>query len=197
MRVFSITVPNPYIGEGSKNADRVAPIGHTERSYFTVFARDLEDARKLFVDFCGRGSRVPTLTQIQEIGEDERVSNRVVIDQMPLVYENVEVSNLTPENAKEVLLKYLEESGADPIVAQAFKAMAQDNQSLRDVLKVRKYVPRSTPKTKEVFKVTPSGELEEITIEEHNATVAEEKALVDEVNSRLSFFERLTNKRGG
>lgn len=191
MRVFSITVPNPYIGEGSKNADRVAPIGHTERSYFTVFARDLEDARKLFVDFCGRGSRVPTLTQIQEIGVDERVSNRVVIDQMPVVYESVEVSNLTPQNAQKVLLEYLEANGADPLVAQAVKAIAQDNESLRDVLKVR-----TTPK-RDVFKVTPSGQLEEISIEEHNATVAEEKALVDEVNSRLSFFERLTNKRGG
>jgi len=191
MRVFSITVPNPYIGEGSKNADRVAPIGHTERSYFTVFARDLEDARKLFVDFCGRGSRVPTLTQIQEIGVDERVSNRVVIDQMPAVYESVEVSNLTPQNAQKVLLEYLEANGADPLVAQAVKTIAQDNESLRDVLKVR-----TTPK-RDVFKVTPSGQLEEISIEEHNATVAEEKALVDEVNSRLSFFERLTNKRGG
>jgi len=191
MRVFSITVPNPYIGEGSKSADRVAPIGHTERSYFTVFARDLEDARKLFVDFCGRGSRVPTLTQIQEIGVDERVSNRVVIDQMPVVYESVEVSNLTPQNAQKVLLEYLEANGADPLVAQAVKAIAQDNESLRDVLKVR-----TTPK-RDVFKVTPSGQLEEISIEEHNATVAEEKALVDEVNSRLSFFERLTNKRGG
>jgi len=191
MRVFSITVPNPYIGEGSKNADRVAPIGHTERSYFTVFARDLEDARKLFVDFCGRGSRVPTLTQIQEIGVDERVSNRVVIDQMPVVYESVEVSNLTPQNAQKVLLEYLEANGADPLVAQAVKTIAQDNESLRDVLKVR-----TTPK-RDVFKVTPSGQLEEISIEEHNATVAEEKALVDEVNSRLSFFERLTNKRGG
>ncbi len=192
MRVFSITVPNPYIGQGSKNADRVAPIGHTERSYFTVFARDLEDARKLFVEFCGRGSRVPTLTEITDIGEDNRVSNRAVVNQMPLVYENVEVSNLTPENAKEVLLEYLEANGADPLVAQALKTIAQDNQSLRDVLKVR-----TKPNSREVFKVTPSGQLEEITIEEHNATVAEEKALVDEVNSRLSFFERLTNKRGG
>ena len=191
MRVFSITVPNPYIGQGSKNADRVAPIGHTERSYFTVFARDLQDARKLFVEFCGRGSRVPTLTEIKDIGEDNRVSNRTVVNQMPLVYENVEVSNLTPENAKEVLLEYLEESGANPLVAQALKTIAQDNQSLRDVLNVR-----TAPK-REVFKVTPSGQLEEITIEEHNASVAEDKALVDEVNSRLSFFERLTNKRGG
>jgi hypothetical protein len=90
-----------------------------------------------------------------------------------------------------VLLEYLEANGADPLVAQAVKAIAQDNESLRDVLKVR-----TTPK-RDVFKVTPSGQLEEISIEEHNATVAEEKALVDEVNSRLSFFERLTNKRGG
>lgn len=196
MRVFSITVPNPYVGEGSKNADRVAPIGHTERSYFTVFARDLEDARKLFVDFCGRGSRVPTLTQIQEIGVDERVCNRVVIDQMPVVYESVEVSNLTPQNAQKVLLEYLEANGADPLVAQAVKAIAQDNESLRDVLKVR-----TTPK-RDVFKVTPSGQLEEISIEEHNASVTDEmQAIADEVttdvNSRLSFFERLTNKRGG
>jgi len=196
MRVFSITVPNPYVGEGSKNADRVAPIGHTERSYFTVFARDLEDARKLFVDFCGRGSRVPTLTQIQEIGVDERVSNRVVIDQMPVVYESVEVSNLTPQNAQKVLLEYLEANGADPLVAQAVKTIAQDNESLRDVLKVR-----TTPK-RDVFKVTPSGQLEEISIEEHNASVTDEmQAIADEVttdvNSRLSFFERLTNKRGG
>ena len=184
MRVFSITVPNPYVGEGSKNADRVAPIGHTERSYFTVFARDLEDARKLFVDFCGRGSRVPTLTQIQEIGEDERVCNRVVIDQMPVVYESVEVSNLTPQNAQKVLLEYLEANGADPLVAQAVKTIAQDNESLRDVLNVR-----TTPK-REVFKVTPSGQLEEISIEEHNA-------LADKASKGMGFFERLTSKRGG
>lgn len=184
MRVFSITVPNPYVGEGSKSADRVAPIGHTERSYFTVFARDLEDARKLFVDFCGRGSRVPTLTQIQEIGEDERVCNRVVIDQMPAVYESVEVSNLTPQNAQKVLLEYLEANGADPLVAQAVKTIAQDNESLRDVLNVR-----TTPK-REVFKVTPSGQLEEISIEEHNA-------LADKASKGMGFFERLTSKRGG
>ena len=181
MKVFSITVPNPYIGEGSKNADRVAPLGQTTLSYFTVFARDLEDARKLFIEFCGRGSRVPTLTNIIELGVDERVSNRVVVDQTSVIYDNVEVLALTPATAKEVLLKYLEEQGADPLVAQAVKTITQDNISLRDVLKVR---------------TLPKVEVEEVPIEE----VIDAQALADEVsadiNERLSFFDRLTKKRG-
>ena len=47
MKVFSVTVPNPYIGEGSKNADRTAPAGETTLSYFTVFAKDFEGAVSL------------------------------------------------------------------------------------------------------------------------------------------------------
>lgn len=195
MRVFSITVPNPYVGEGSKSADRVAPVGETALSYFTVFAEDFEDARKLFVNFCGRGSRVPTLTQIQEIGVDERVTNRVVVDQTPVIYDNVEVPTINASEAKNILRKFVSDGGADPMIALAINRVVQ----LDDFVPFKGL--ESTLKKKEIFKVTPSGELEEVTIEEHNAEVTDEmQSIADEVttdiNDRLSFFERLTQKRG-
>ena len=189
MKVFSITVPNPYIGEGSKNADRVAPAGETALSYFTVFAEDYDDARKLFVEFCGRGSRVPTLTQIQEIGVDERVTNRVVVDQTPVIYENVEIPTIDAVEARDILRDFVTSKDVDPMIALAIKKVVQLDElvgfkGLASTLKARK-----------------EPEVVEVPIEDLMQDQADKaQALADEVandiNERLSFFERLTSKRG-
>lgn len=195
MRVFSITVPNPYVGEGSQRTDRVAPMGQTIFSYFTVFAKDTDDAREAFVEFLGRSKRLPSGTQIQEIGADARVTQRVVVDNMDAVYDAVQVDTIGADEAKEILRNFVSNGNADPTLVEAIKKVVQ----------LDEYVAfkglESTLKKKDIFKVTPSGDLEEVTIEEHNASVTDEmQAIADEVttdvNDRLSFFERLTQKRG-
>lgn len=179
MRVFSITVPNPYVGEGSKNADRVAPLGQTMLSYFTVFAKNTEDARQLFVEFCGRNKRVPTGTEIVEIGTDTRVSNRIVVDQTPVVYDNVEVSTIDAGKAKDILRSFLKGNN-DPLLAEAIKKVVQ----------LDEYEP---------FTLRTRGEEVEV-IEVPIKELMQDQALADEVsddiNQRLSFFDRLTKKRG-
>lgn len=183
MRVFSITVPNPYVGEGSKSADRVAPLGQTMLSYFTVFAKDTEDARQLFVEFCGRNKRVPTGTEIVEIGTDTRVSNRVVVDQTPVVYDNVEVSTIDAGKAKDILRSFLKDND-DPLLAEA----------IRKVVQLDEYV--AFKGLASTIKARKEPEVVEIPIEQlvDGQELADEVS--DDVNSRLTFFERLTQKRG-
>lgn len=178
MRVFSITVPNPYVGEGSKNADRVAPLGQTMLSYFTVFAKNTEDARQLFVEFCGRNKRVPTGTEIVEIGTDTRVSNRIVVDQTPVVYDNVEVSTIDAGKAKDILRSFLKGNN-DPLLAEAIKKVVQ----------LDEYEPFTLRTQEEV-------EVIEVPIKELMQDQALADEVSDDINQRLSFFDRLTKKRG-
>jgi hypothetical protein len=179
MRVFSITVPNPYVGEGSQRTDRVAPLGQTTLSYFTVFAKDIEDARQLFVEFCGRNKKLPTGTDIIEIASDQRVSNRVVVDQTPVVYDNVEVSTIDAGKAKDILRSFLK-GNDDPLLAEA----------IRKVVQLDDYEP---------FTLSTRGEEPEV-IEVPIEELMQDQVLADEVsddiNQRLSFFDRLTKKRG-
>jgi hypothetical protein len=178
MRVFSITVPNPYVGEGSQRTDRVAPLGQTMLSYFTVFAKDIDDARQLFVEFCGRNKKLPTGTDIIEIGSDQRVSNRVVVDQTPVVYDNVEVSTIDASKAKDVLRSFLKEND-DPLLAEA----------IRKVVQLDEYEPFTLRTQEEV-------EVIEVPIEELMQDQALADEVSDDINQRLSFFDRLTQKRG-
>lgn len=178
MRVFSITVPNPYVGEGSQRTDRVAPLGQTMLSYFTVFAKDIDDARQLFVEFCGRNKKLPTGTDIIEIGSDQRVSNRVVVDQTPVVYDNVEVSTIDASKAKDVLRSFLKEND-DPLLAEA----------IRKVVQLDEYEPFTLRTQEEV-------EVIEVPIEELMQDQALADEVSDDINQRLSFFDRLTKKRG-
>ena len=178
MRVFSITVPNPYVGEGSQRTDRVAPLGQTIFSYFTVFAKDIDDARQLFVEFCGRNKKLPTGTDIIEIGSDQRVSNRVVVDQTPVVYDNVEVSTIDASKAKDVLRSFLKEND-DPLLAEA----------IRKVVQLDEYEPFTLRTQEEV-------EVIEVPIEELMQDQALADEVSDDINQRLSFFDRLTQKRG-
>ena len=178
MRVFSITVPNPYVGEGSQRTDRVAPLGQTMLSYFTVFAKDVDDARQLFVEFCGRNKKLPTGTDIIEIASDQRVSNRVVVDQTPVVYDNVEVSTIDAGKAKDILRTFLKEND-DPLLAEA----------IRKVVQLDEYEP-FTLRTQE------EAEVIEVPIEELMQDQALADEVSDDINQRLSFFDRLTKKRG-
>ena len=192
MKVFSVTVPNPYIGEGSKNADRVAPAGETQLSYFTVFAKDLEDARLAFVEFCNRGSRVPTLTNIIELGNDDRVRNRVVVPQLRVIKDYVDVITMSAEQAKNVLRNYIND-GSDPVLAEAIQRVVQLDEFV-------------------AFKGLKSTLQADVEIEE--VPLSELQGLADEVSDdvnqklsglkntglsheKLSFIERLTSKRGG
>lgn len=178
MRVFSITVPNPYVGEGSQRTDRVAPLGQTMLSYFTVFAKDVDDARQLFVEFCGRNKKLPTGTDIIEIASDQRVSNRVVVDQTPVVYDNVEVSTIDAGKAKDILRTFLKEND-DPLLAEA----------IRKVVQLDEYEPFTLRTQEEV-------EVIEVPIEELMQDQALADEVSDDINQRLSFFDRLTKKRG-
>jgi hypothetical protein len=178
MRVFSITVPNPYVGEGSQRTDRVAPLGQTMLSYFTVFAKDVDDARQLFVEFCGRNKKLPTGTDIIEIASDQRVSNRVVVDQTPVVYDNVEVSTIDAGKAKDILRTFLK-GNDDPLLAEA----------IRKVVQLDEYEPFTLRTQEEV-------EVIEVPIEELMQDQALADEVSDDINQRLSFFDRLTKKRG-
>jgi len=177
MKVFSVTVPNPYIGEGSKNADRIAPAGETTLSYFTVFAKDFEDARLAFVEFCGRGSRVPTLTDIIEIGDDARVLNRVVVDNTPAIKSQAEIESLDANQAKAILRQFISDDSTDPLLAEA----------IRKVTELDEFVAFRGLKSTQT-------EIEEVELSELQ-DIADDVSR--ELNQKLSFIERLTSKRGG
>lgn len=179
MKVFSVTVPNPYIGEGSKNADRTAPAGETTLSYFTVFAKDFEDARLAFIEFCGRGSRVPTLTDIIEIGDDARVLNRVVVDNTPSIKSQAEIESLDANQAKAILRQFISDDSTDPLLAEA----------IRKVTELDEFVA-----FKGLASTLKAPEIEEVELSELQ-DIADDVSR--ELNQKLSFIERLTSKRGG
>jgi hypothetical protein len=147
-------------------------------SYFTVFAKDVDDARQLFVEFCGRNKKLPTGTDIIEIASDQRVSNRVVVDQTPVVYDNVEVSTIDAGKAKDILRTFLK-GNDDPLLAEA----------IRKVVQLDEYEPFTLRTQEEV-------EVIEVPIEELMQDQALADEVSDDINQRLSFFDRLTKKRG-
>jgi hypothetical protein len=203
MKVFAVTVPNPYLGEGSKSVDRVAPAGETMLSYFTVFAKDYEDARLAFVEFCGRGRNLPTLTTITPIAEDSRVLKRAVVPNTPAIMDIVEVEELNASQAKALLREFISNDTTDPLLAMA----------IRKVTELDEFVAfkglASTLEAQEVEEV-PLSELQSLADEvsdDMNQKLDEylndeHTVLTDLKNTgisreKLSFIERLTSKRGG
>ena len=193
MKVFAVTVPNPYLGEGSKSIDRVAPAGETMLSYFTVFAKDYEDARLAFVEFCGRGRNLPTLTTITPIAEDSRVLKRAVVPNTPAILDSVEIEALDANQAKQLLREFISNDSTDPLLAMA----------IRKVTELDEFV---------AFRGLESNLQSQMEIEE--VPLSELQSLADEVSDdvnqslsglkntglsrdKLSFIERLTSKRGG
>ncbi len=204
MKVFSVTVPNPYIGEGSKNADRVAPAGEPQLSYFTVFAKDFEDARLAFVEFCGRGSRVPTLTDIIEIGDDARVLNQSVVDNNPIIRSQVEIETIDANQAKNILREFISNENTDPLLVEAIRKVTQ----LDEFVAFRGL--KSTLQADVEIEEVPLSELQSVADEVsdevnqklHEFYKDERTVLTDLKNTglsreKLSFIERLTSKRGG
>jgi len=193
MKVFSVTVPNPYIGEGSKNADRTAPAGETTLSYFTVFAKDFEDARLAFIEFCGRGSRVPTLTDIIEIGDDARVLNRVVVDNTPAIKSQAEIESLDANQAKAILRQFISDDSTDPLLAEAIRKVTE----LDEFVAFRGL--ESTLQSQIEIKEVPLSELQSLADEVSDDVNQSLSGLKNTGLSRdkLSFIERLTSKRGG
>lgn len=193
MKVFSVTVPNPYIGEGSKNADRTAPAGETTLSYFTVFAKNFEDARLAFIEFCGRGSRVPTLTDIIEIGDDARVLNRVVVDNTPAIKSQAEIESLDANQAKAILRQFISDDSTDPLLAEAIRKVTE----LDEFVAFRGL--ESTLQSQIEIKEVPLSELQSLADEVSDDVNQSLSGLKNTGLSRdkLSFIERLTSKRGG
>jgi len=205
MKVFAVTVPNPYLGEGSKSIDRVAPTGETRLSYFTVFAKDYEDARLAFVEFCGRGRNLPTLTSIVPIAEDSRVLKRAVVPNTPAIQEQVEIESLDANQAKALLREFISNDSTDPLLAMA----------IRKVTELDEFVAfkglESTLQSRQIeIEEVPLSELQELaneTADEVNQKLEEfyrdeTTVLTDLKNTglsrdKLSFIERLTSKRGG
>ncbi len=204
MKVFAVTVPNPYLGEGSKSIDRVAPTGETRLSYFTVFAKDYEDARLAFVEFCGRGRNLPTLTSIVPIAEDSRELNRAVAPNTPAIQEQVEIESLDANQAKALLREFISNDSTDPLLAMA----------IRKVTELDEYVAfrglESTLQSQVEIEEVPLSELQSVADEvsdEVNQKLQEfykdERTVLTDLKStglskeKLSFIERLTSKRGG
>ena len=204
MKVFAVTVPNPYLGEGSKSIDRVAPAGETRLSYFTVFAKDYEDARLAFVEFCGRGRNLPTLTSITPIAEDSRVLNRAVVPNTPTILETVEVESLDANQAKALLREFISNDSTDPLLAMAIRKVTE-----LDEFTAFKGLESALQSQIEIEEV-PLSELQSVADEvsdEVNQKLQEfykdERTVLTDLNNtglskeKLSFIERLTSKRGG
>jgi len=193
MKVFAVTVPNPYLGEGSKSIDRVAPAGETMLSYFTVFAKDYEDARLAFVEFCGRGRNLPTLTTITPIAEDSRVLKRAVVPNTPAILDSVEIEALDANQAKQLLREFISNDSTDPLLAMA----------IRKVTELDEYVAfrglESTLQSQIEIEEVPLSELQSLADEVSDDVNESLSGLKNTGLSRdkLSFIERLTSKRGG
>ena len=193
MKVFAVTVPNPYLGEGSKSIDRVAPAGETMLSYFTVFAKDYEDARLAFVEFCGRGRNLPTLTTITPIAEDSRVLKRAVVPNTPAIMDSVEIEALDANQAKQLLREFISNDNTDPLLAMAIRKVTE----LDEFVAFRGL--ESTLQSQIEIEEVPLSELQSLADEVSDDVNESLSGLKNTGLSRdkLSFIERLTSKRGG
>jgi len=193
MKVFAVTVPNPYLGEGSKSIDRVAPAGETMLSYFTVFAKDYEDARLAFVEFCGRGRNLPTLTTITPIAEDSRVLKRAVVPNTPAILDSVEIEALDANQAKQLLREFISNDSTDPLLAMAIRKVTE----LDEFVAFRGL--ESTLQSQIEIEEVPLSELQSLADEVSDDVNESLSGLKNTGLSRdkLSFIERLTSKRGG
>ena len=193
MKVFAVTVPNPYLGEGSKSIDRVAPAGETMLSYFTVFAKDYEDARLAFVEFCGRGRNLPTLTTITPIAEDSRVLKRAVVPNTPAILDIVEIEALDANQAKQLLREFISNDSTDPLLAMAIRKVTE----LDEFVAFRGL--ESTLQSQIEIEEVPLSELQSLADEVSDDVNQSLSGLKNTGLSRdkLSFIERLTSKRGG
>jgi hypothetical protein len=193
MKVFAVTVPNPYLGEGSKSIDRVAPAGETMLSYFTVFAKDYEDARLAFVEFCGRGRNLPTLTTITPIAEDSRVLKRAVVPNTPAILDSVEIEALDANQAKQLLREFISNDSTDPLLAMAIRKVTE----LDEFVAFRGL--ESTLQSQIEIEEVPLSELQSLADEVSDDVNQSLSGLKNTGLSRdkLSFIERLTSKRGG
>ena len=193
MKVFAVTVPNPYLGEGSKSIDRVAPAGETMLSYFTVFAKDYEDARLAFVEFCGRGRNLPTLTTITPIAEDSRVLKRAVVPNTPAILDSVEIEALDANQAKQLLREFISNDSTDPLLAMAIRKVTE----LDEFVALRGL--ESTLQSQIEIEEVPLSELQSLADEVSDDVNESLSGLKNTGLSRdkLSFIERLTSKRGG
>jgi len=193
MKVFAVTVPNPYLGEGSKSIDRVAPAGETMLSYFTVFAKDYEDARLAFVEFCGRGRNLPTLTTITPIAEDSRVLKRAVVPNTPAILDSVEIEALDANQAKQLLREFISNDSTDPLLAMAIRKVTE----LDEFVAFRGL--ESTLQSQMEIEEVPLSELQSLADEVSDDVNQSLSGLKNTGLSRdkLSFIERLTSKRGG
>jgi len=193
MKVFAVTVPNPYLGEGSKSIDRVAPAGETMLSYFTVFAKDYEDARLAFVEFCGRGRNLPTLTTITPIAEDSRVLKRAVVPNTPAILDSVEIEALDANQAKQLLREFISNDNTDPLLAMAIRKVTE----LDEFVAFRGL--ESTLQSQIEIEEVPLSELQSLADEVSDDVNESLSGLKNTGLSRdkLSFIERLTSKRGG
>ena len=193
MKVFAVTVPNPYLGEGSKSIDRVAPAGETMLSYFTVFAKDYEDARLAFIEFCGRGRNLPTLTTITPIAEDSRVLKRAVVPNTPAILDSVEIEALDANQAKQLLREFISNDSTDPLLAMAIRKVTE----LDEFVAFRGL--ESTLQSQIEIEEVPLSELQSLADEVSDDVNQSLSGLKNTGLSRdkLSFIERLTSKRGG
>jgi len=193
MKVFAVTVPNPYLGEGSKSIDRVAPAGETMLSYFTVFAKDYEDARLAFVEFCGRGRNLPTLTTITPIAEDSRVLKRAVVPNTPAILDSVEIEALDANQAKQLLREFISNDSTDPLLAMAIRKVTE----LDEFVAFRGL--ESTLQSQIEIEEVPLSELQSLADEASDDVNQSLSGLKNTGLSRdkLSFIERLTSNRGG
>ncbi len=204
MKVFAVTVPNPYLGEGSKSIDRVAPAGETMLSYFTVFAKDYEDARLAFVEFCGRGRNLPTLTTITPIAEDSRVLKRAVVPNTPAILDIVEIETLDANQAKQLLREFISNDSTDPLLAMAIRKVTELDEfvafrglesTLQSQIEIEEVPLSELQSLADEVSDDMNQKLDEYLNDEH--TVLTDLKNTGISREKLSFIERLTSKRGG
>jgi hypothetical protein len=162
-------------------------------SYFTVFAKDYEDARLAFVEFCGRGRNLPTLTTITPIAEDSRVLKRAVVPNTPAILDSVEIEALDANQAKQLLREFISNDSTDPLLAMAIRKVTE----LDEFVAFRGL--ESTLQSQIEIEEVPLSELQSLADEVSDDVNQSLSGLKNTGLSRdkLSFIERLTSKRGG
>ena len=103
MKQFIVSVPNPYLGGGSRGLNRVAPKGEPTNTTFFAYAEGYDDVRKLFCNHIGvRWS--PDGTEITYIAEEPRITRQSIIDASTILMDEIKplIEDSLPNKARAV-----------------------------------------------------------------------------------------------
>ena len=104
-----------------------------------------------------------------------------MVPNTPTILENVEIESLDANQAKQLLREFISNDSTDPLLAMA----------IRKVTQLDEFV--AFKGLESTLKANTEPEIEEVELSQLQSLADE---VTRDVNEKVSFFERLTSKRG-